>query len=205
MINKSIIAKRQPDGKIWYMSSDIVDSEHDIFFNNEETEYVSFMDTDNIWYCVHMGIFIVKLPLDFVKDKICSVESYEFIDKQNNRIDEFKSCESNFKNISEDVIDEIDFWESIDRAIITYILKDYYAESEDFRKYMEENSFRRDEIIGIIEDKKDGIKYFCEKYYDVINYFDNWVLIKTDDTNSSINKIVLKKKGDKHIETSNWI
>lgn len=38
----------------------------------------------------------------------------------------------------------------------------------------------------------------------IFAYFDDWVFIKSDDVYKDITEILVKKKGDAHLETCTW-
>ena len=42
------------------------------------------------------------------------------------------------------------------------------------------------------------------KYHKIFAYFDDWVFIKSDDVYKDITEILVKKKGDAHLETCTW-
>ena len=54
-----------------------------------------------------------------------------------------------------------------------------------------------------MEKSEDYVVAFCDSFYGLTDYFDSWAVINTDDK-GDINKIILRPKEDKHIETINW-
>ena len=42
------------------------------------------------------------------------------------------------------------------------------------------------------------------KYHKIFAYFDDWLFIKSDDVYKDITEILVKKKGDAHLETCTW-
>ena len=45
---------------------------------------------------------------------------------------------------------------------------------------------------------------FCHKYQKIYDYFDDWILIKTNEEDTEITDIVVKKMSENHIETCEW-
>ena len=102
------------------------------------------------------------------------------------------------KNLDENG-DEDDFLREIKFKIYKKIFIDYPLEDEEFKVLIEDKG---DEIYKefLEEDYMHSSVYY--KYRRLFDYFDKWVLIKpVDDHNADI---VVKKKGDKHIETIDW-
>ena len=51
-------------------------------------------------------------------------------------------------------------------------------------------------------------KFIMEKFYDkyreIYEYFDDWILVKTNRNNHKITKFIIKKQAKNHMETINW-
>ena len=56
----------------------------------------------------------------------------------------------------------------------------------------------------IIEDDKLLIMNLYSKYKAIYQYFDDWIVIKTDENYEDITEIIAKKKEKHHIETNVW-
>ena len=55
-----------------------------------------------------------------------------------------------------------------------------------------------------IEDDKLLIMNLYSKYKAIYQYFDDWIVIKTDENYEDITEIIAKKKEKHHIETNVW-
>lgn len=60
------------------------------------------------------------------------------------------------------------------------------------------------EIKEIQCDGKLSMYELFSKYHKIFAYFDDWVFIKSDDVYKDITEILVKKKGDAHLETCTW-
>ena len=96
------------------------------------------------------------------------------------------------------------FWKGIERKIINFILTDYYNDDENFKMFVKNNNYDVAAIKDEIEKAEDYVIAFCDLYYGLIDYFDNWAVVKTDDKFSEIKKILLRPKEDEHLETIKW-
>ena len=59
-------------------------------------------------------------------------------------------------------------------------------------------------VEDIIEDYKLLIMNLYSKYKAIYQYFDDWIVIKTDENYEDITEIIAKKKEKHHIETNVW-
>ncbi len=59
-------------------------------------------------------------------------------------------------------------------------------------------------VEDIIEDDKLLIMNLYSKYKAIYQYFDDWIVIKTDENYEDITEIIAKKKEKHHIETNVW-
>lgn len=101
------------------------------------------------------------------------------------------------------VIDD-SVWKSIEGYIISFILNDYYGSDESFRAFIKDNNYNISDIKQDTAKADTCVEKFCDKYYDLVEYFDEWVIIIADTSNSRIEGIKLMPRKDKHIETYNW-
>lgn len=46
--------------------------------------------------------------------------------------------------------------------------------------------------------------HLYEQYRKIYEYFDDWIVIKSDNTYTDIEKIISRKKENKHMETIQW-
>lgn len=109
-----------------------------------------------------------------------------------------------FDNASEKIKSgEEAFWKEVEKNIINYILTDYYNKDEGFKEFVFKNNYDVQAIREELEKSDEYVTAFCDSFYSLTDYFDSWAVINTDDK-GDINKIILRPKEDKHIETINW-
>ena len=86
-----------------------------------------------------------------------------------------------------------------------YILNEYAQKHPDFGEFTEEKGCS---ILSITEDilKDDLLSMytFFDRYEKIFAYFDDWVLIKTNEDDTEITDIIVKKRAKTHIETCEW-
>ncbi len=150
-------------------------SERYIFSKIAFVDYGYLYDTDNHWYFVQPGPFRVKMPLELISN-----------------------------NLDEDDF-EFEFLHKVEDKILKFMFNEYKDSHPEFEDYLEKGKYSIPEIMeNITDDGTLSIYYLFEKYRGVFNYFDDWILIKSNEENTEITEIVIKKKEDKHIETIEW-
>lgn len=138
-------------------------------------DYGYFFDLDNKWYYIIPGPFRIKMPLELIGQNLDG-DGYEF-----------------------------DFLRRVEDKILKYILNEYIEIDTEFAKYMEKEGYQLDEIIKNIN--KNGllsVMKFYDKYEKIWDYFDDWILVKTNIVNTEITDIIVRRKAEKHIETYEW-
>ena len=140
-------------------------------------DYGYFYDLDHKWYYIIPGPFRIKMPLELIENHL-NEENYEF-----------------------------EYLEEIEDKIIKYILNEYRESHPDFMKYVEKEGYSVPEVMKDEDIKREGrisVMRFYDKYRKIFKYFDDWILIKTNNDDTEITDIVVKKKSDDHIETCEW-
>ena len=140
-------------------------------------DYGYFYDLDHKWYYIIPGPFRIKMPLELIENHL-NEENYEF-----------------------------EYLEEIEDKIIKYILNEYRESHPDFMKYVEKEGYYVPEVMKDEDIKREGrisVMRFYDKYRKIFKYFDDWILIKTNNDDTEITDIVVKKKSDDHIETCEW-
>lgn len=151
-------------------------TEKEIFSKMIFIDYGYFHDIDNKWYYVVPGPFRIKIPLKYIDYITNGGKDYEF--------------------------DEIN---KIGRNILRYIFTSYINDNEDFDKFLKRKKINSECFISQIDDDETfDIYKFFEDYNDVFEYFDDWILVKTDKNDKRIIGYIVKKNSKKHIETINW-
>lgn len=150
-------------------------TERIIFSKIAFVDYGYFYDLDHKWYYIVPGPFRIKMPLELIRQNLN------------------KSGE------------EFDFLRKVRDKILRYILGDYVENDSEFTEYMKKEGYDLEDVIKNIS--IDGLLStleFYNKYRKIYNYFDDWILIKTNADNTEIADIILRKKGKEHIETYKW-
>ena len=139
-------------------------------------DYGYFYDHDHKWYYIIPGPFRIKMPLELIANHL---------DKNG---DEFK------------------YLRKVENQVLQYMFTDYVEEDDEFKKYLEQNEFCPDKIIeGIrVEDGDLSMYFLYDRFYRIWKYFDDWILIKTNEDDTKITDIIIKKKEEVHTETNAW-
>lgn len=150
-------------------------TERAIFSKIAFIDYGYFYDLNHRWYYIIPGPFRIKMPLELIEE-----------------------------NLDEDG-KEFEYVSKIEDKILKYIFIEYIQNDRDFKRYLEREGYCPETVM---ENIKDEGKMLVMKLYDhykrIYEYFDDWILIKTNDENTDITEIVLKRKGEKHLETIQW-
>lgn len=190
----SIIARRLANGQVEYGYSGnggysffethmltnrpfwIGESEREIFSKIAFIDYGYFYDLDDKWYYVVPGPFKIKIPFELI---VHALENAEY---------------------------EFDFCNDVQKKIVEYMFTSYKDSNSDFQCFLKENNLEAEDILNeLICDSSDAIYDLFDKYKKVFSYFDDWILIMSDDKNENVGEIILKKKETMHIETIEWI
>lgn len=150
-------------------------TERSIFSQIAFIDYGYFYDLDNRWYYVIPGPFRIKMPLELI-----------------------------WYNLNENDF-EFDFLREVEDKILRYILGDYKKTDPDFAEYLEQEGCQAEEILkNITEDGLLSVMEFYHKYRKIYDYFDDWILIKTNEKTTEITDIIVKKNSENHVETCEW-
>lgn len=100
---------------------------------------------------------------------------------------------------------EFDYLRKLEDQILRYIFTEYMQKNRDFEYYLEQEGCKPETVMTDIE--KDGqlnIWKLYDKYQNIWRYFDDWIVIKTNEDDTEIVGIVVRKREDIHVETCNW-
>ena len=151
------------------------DTEREIFGKIMFVDYGYFYEMDQRWYYIIPGPFRIKVPLELI-EKHLDENDYEF-----------------------------EYRRKIEDQVLRYILTEYKEKDSDFRDYIEQEGICLEKVM---EDISENGILFARKLYEcyrkIYDYFDDWVLIKTNEYNSEIRDIIVKRKSKKHMETCEW-
>lgn len=151
------------------------DTEREIFSKINWIDYGYFYDLDHKWYYIIPGPFRIKLPLELVKNNLDKA-GYEF-----------------------------EYRRKLEDELLKYILDEYRCTYSDFNEFIKKEGYDLEKVFKEIQcDGKLSMYELFSKYHKIFSYFDDWVFIKSDDVYKDITEILVKKKGDAHLETCTW-
>ena len=105
--------------------------------------------------------------------------------------------------------DEGEYAAEVLEKIVLYVLTEYAQENPEFAAFVEEDGFSLEAILENIREENllsslYASCFFFKRYGRLFRYFDDWVVIKTNEDDTEITDIVVKKREAKHIETCYW-
>ena len=97
---------------------------------------------------------------------------------------------------------EFDFLKEVEKQLMTYILKDY--KNEKFENLVKEKDLDKGEILKRVI--KDDFPVYCffENYRTLFKFFDDWIVVKADESQKKIDRFIVREKTDVHTETIFW-
>ena len=126
-------------------------------------------------YYITRGPFQIKIPLGLI----------------NNNLDENN--------------DEFKYILTVGDKVLRYIMEEYRVTHPEFNDFIINEGYDWKTVVeDIIEDDKLLIMNLYSKYKAIYQYFDDWIVIKTDENYEDITEIIAKKKEKHHIETNVW-
>ena len=151
-------------------------SERNIFSKIMFIDYGYFYDLDNKWYYIIPGPFRIKMPCVLVETHLDDSD-YEF-----------------------------DFRKQLIDDILRYIFTDYVEKDVEFQAFLAEKELTPEKIMDDIKEDNgllSDIKFF-DYHKSVFHYFDDWIVVETNEDEDEVTGFILKKKTEKHIETCEW-
>ena len=150
-------------------------TERMIFSKIAFIDYGYFYDLDHKWYYIIPGPFRIKLPLELIENNL------------DDRDYEFK------------------YTHEVEARIARFILNDYKKTDPVFEDLMHMKGYTSETIFAKISENGVPSLYdlYC-KYRDIYDYFDDWIVVNSNDKHTEISEIVVKKKTAVHIETCKW-
>lgn len=149
-------------------------SEDDIFSKIAFVDYGYLYDIDNKWYYIAPVPMCMKIPLEHMV---------------------FNRDERGF---------EFDYLRKIEKEILTYILDSYMKEDVDLQFLMDEKGYDPKEILEEFKNVEYPLYEFFKGHRDIRDYFDDWVVVETNEDYTEVTGFKLKRKTKKHIETCEW-
>lgn len=151
-------------------------TERQIFSKIAFIDYGYFYDLDCKWYYIIPGPFRVKIPLELIA----------------HHIDDERGSEFNYLF-------------HVQERILNYIFNEYIDLDSDFKILLDESDLEAKIVLDTIYQKGQHVLYYLyDEYKTVYEYFDDWIVVKANSDYTEIQEIVIKKKGNKHIETCEW-
>ncbi|MBE6909223.1 MAG: hypothetical protein E7474_06590 [Ruminococcaceae bacterium] len=152
-------------------------SERWIFSKIMFIDYGYFYDSDGKWYYVIPGPFRIKMPLELIGNNLDN-KGYEF-----------------------------SYRHTVQEQLLKHIFEDVYPNDEAFRKALAEAEYTEQKIRETYEElaqSEHPIYDLFESHKSIFEYFDDWVLCRTDAEYTKITEFVMKPHTETHIETINW-
>lgn len=150
-------------------------SERWIFSKIAFIDYGYFYDSDNTWYYVEPGPLRIKIPLRYIGNHLDD-RGYEFDERR--RI---------IKHVTE------------------YFLNEFVPADNEMMEIVGSYDKPYGEITSQILDSEYPDHELYDHYRRLYEAMDDWVVVKTDDENENITRIIMKKnQGEKRIETIDW-
>ena len=150
-------------------------TEREIFSKICFVEYGYFYDSDHKWYYIKPGPFSIKMPLELVANNIDD-RGFEF-----------------------------DYLREVKARIARFIFDEYAEKDIAFASLLKGKGYESKKILeDIIKDGNDALYELYDGYREIFNYFDDWILLRTDSDCTEIEDIIMHRKSDIHIETYMW-
>lgn len=152
------------------------ESEREIFSQIAFVDVGYFYDSDHIWYYVMPGPFRIKLPLSLVG-----------------------------ANLNEDRR-EFDFLGKVELAVMDRVAEMCRTDPTIGERLAAKNleSTVLDPVLEELKGERWPIQAFWEKHKAVFDCFDDWAVIRPDESEKNVGEILLKPKPEPRIETILW-
>lgn len=98
---------------------------------------------------------------------------------------------------------EFSFLDQIEHGITDYIFGEYLSNDPDFKNVVSKYDLRVVRTALISSNCPMHMLY--DKYRELYNYFDDWIVVLTDQEYKNMTGVIAKPRGEKHIETIEWI
>ena len=155
-------------------------TEREMFSKIMFIDYGYFYDLDSKWYYIVPGPLRIKMPLALVAHNL-DERGYEF-----------------------------KFIDEVVTAVGRHLLGKRYQEDWVYRAYLENNIITA-ETMQDLYDRLDGEMTGWEVMSDIwshhraiLQYFDDWVLVRADSEGKEIHEIILQKAETPRVETIYW-
>lgn len=175
---EAMIDTHIPEGRPHWLGK----SEREIFSKIAFVDFGYFYDLDDTWYYVIPGPFRIKIPLWYIHNNL-DEQYFEFDTRRN-----------------------------IETMVISYILTVYYNSDKELQSIVNKKYTEGIEAIRKAVLSSDDRDFPClnlfKNYRLIFNYFDDWILVKTNEQMTQITDIIVQKRQKEletsRIETINW-
>ena len=150
------------------------EGENAIFSELAFVDYAYLYDIDKTWYYIAPRMFTMKIPLEFIK------------------------------NILDENGDEFDYLHGLETRILEYILKEYVNIDEEFNAFIAAKGYNPQVLFDGYKDENYPMYEFARDHEMILDYFDEWIVVKTNEDNTEVVGFELRKDDGKHIETCEW-
>lgn len=90
----------------------------------------------------------------------------------------------------------------VQNDVLVYIFGEYRENDTEFAEFWDQEGYSIEDVKkNIRENGLLSVGKFYRQYKKIYDYFDNWILIKT---NAESTDIIVKKKTEEHLETCEW-
>ena len=95
----------------------------------------------------------------------------------------------------------------IDHDIESLVMKkvlEIYSTDRPLQEKLSSDGISTKAVVADCLANNRPVYHFFEKYNSLFKMLDNWVLVRTNQDNTDVTDVVVKVKGDQHVETINW-
>ena len=151
-------------------------SEREIFSQIAFVDVGYFYDSDHTWYYIVPGPFRIKLPLSLVGANL----------NENRR--------------------EFDFLSKVELAVLDRVAEMCHTDPAIGERLAAKDleSAVLDPALEELKGERWPMQEFWRKHRAVYDCFDDWVVIRPDESGKNVGEILLKPKQEPHIETIHW-
>lgn len=151
-------------------------SERDIFSKIAFVDVGYFYDSDRTWYYVVPGPFRIKVPLTLVGANLDETHR------------------------------EFDFLDEVKLAVLDRVIEMCRTDPAIRERLLKKNR-EPDVLAPVLEDLRGDrwpIHALWEKHRPVFDCFDDWALVRADESGRAVGEILLRPKEEPHVETIHW-
>lgn len=146
-------------------------TERKIFSQIAFIDHGYFYDLDQHWYFVEPGPFRIKYPLELLA------------------------------NVVDSGGNEFQFIYDTGRQLMEFILREYIKKDVVFQKLLKDEGLQAEEVLKTLLADRYPVHKFFEYYKSLFRYFDDWVVVTTDENCTEVTGFQVCEAGEVHVET----